>query len=1391
MDTISSPVSRRYFAVVLSALALLGFAVSSAAAPPEVGPAAATAGTRRVTVPPPERPDDPPASTASLGLRAEGPPALVPFGPATSVQVNVNASGNNILGDAANEPTIAIDRTNPNHIAIGWRQFDTVANNFRQAGHAYSTDGGQTWTFPGVLQPGVFRSDPVMASDAGGTFYFCSLSTPGGGYAAEVFRSMDGGITWLAPVEASGGDKQWLVVDDRPSGMGAGHVYENWNVQFSCCPPNDFTRSINGAASFQSPIAIPLPSMKWGTLSVGSDGTLYIAGATLNQSGHLVTRSSNARDPDVTPAFDFVNSVSLGGQTGGFGGASDPNPGGLLGQVWLAADPSQVNRLYVLASVIPPAGNPLDVMFARSVNKAVSWSAPVRVNDDPASGAFHWFGTMSVAPNGRIDVVWNDTRNSGIGYISQLFYSFSVDTGFTWSPNEALSPAWNSHEGWPNQNKIGDYYHMISDNGGASLAYSATFNFNPELGQHEQDVYFLRIMADCNDNGIPDDQDVVDGAPDCNHNLIPDECEPNTDCNNNGIADICDIFSGVSADCNLNLIPDECENPADCNNNGQADFCDIAAGAPDCNLNGIPDECDISSGTSHDCNGNHIPDECDLSSSASRDCNGNSIPDECDIASGLSHDCQPNGIPDECDIVAIERLVNTEAAVLGFVDISASGTPLNLGDDTAADVVVPFPLPVPGGPTVSVANNGGVGLVSGTGLGPVDNWPLPSTNAFGDNAGMLVFWDDLDATTGNVYYQTIGSSPSRTFIVQWYNRPHYPGDVVLDGDEATFQVQIFETPVGGIAAQYLYNDTNFLDAQFNNGASATVGYQRDATYALQWSFNTAGAVNSSVVLSLLNGDSNGNGVLDECEAPPPGSIVWDTDPLSANRTTRSLRFRVDAAATASGAAAGENAIKVELVSLHHPDPRNATQFPPPNASRYSTFDTNTNGVCSGATPSPNYNGHPCNTDADCVGCPCNGDVDNSGGFVNFTDVSIVGNCANNGNCAACVNSCDVNCDGDINSDDIAATVCLVQGQPPTTCCLGASADGVCIGNPAPPLVACTGEVFPANAQAEGGCARWVGRPGTFYEGQDAQDLGSYRAARLQCTPFYFDWVTETAGNVCAAPFLGPTNTGLPCATDADCGGRVCVLSTNHGDPCTADAQCPGGTCPPTCIPKKITVVGAGIMPSSEYSVQTYGASCKGSEVGCTNVSAPVQMLTRQHGDLYLKFYPGSLPLTDQPDSRDVSWVVESFKKLSTGLVKAIAKITPNLPEENLDVDAMDISSVLDATKGYAYRFGGPCPCPSAATCGALACPLGTDSVCTGSALPGLGAEAKCIKTCTGGPNDGEPCLNGKHCGNTCATGPRAGVLCHSDSDCWSGNLCTIVGTCGTPLCRDRCGRCTP
>src|SRR5437762_11113002 len=149
----------------------------------------------------------------------------------------------------------------------------------------------------------------------------------------------------------------------------------------------------------------------------------------------------------------------------------------------------------MLASVQPTGFNTgIDVMFARSTDGGLTFSAPHRINDDPINHSkWHWFGTFSVAPNGRIDAVWFDTRNAANNTDSQLFYSFSSDGGVTWSTNVAVSNSFNAFEGYPVQNKIGDYITIVSDNTGGDVAYSATFNFNPNTDQHEQDVYYVRV----------------------------------------------------------------------------------------------------------------------------------------------------------------------------------------------------------------------------------------------------------------------------------------------------------------------------------------------------------------------------------------------------------------------------------------------------------------------------------------------------------------------------------------------------------------------------------------------------------------------------------------------------------------------------------------------------------------------------------------------------------------------------------------------------------------------------------------------------------------------------------------------------------------------------------
>ena len=440
-----------------------------------------------------EKYDNPPA----LIYRLDTSPRMIsPHGVFTSYQVNVDANGNNIVGDAANECTISVDPTNGNKMVIGWRQFNNVTSNFRQGGWGYTTDAGVHWTFPGVLQNNVFRSDPVTDSDETGTFFYLSLLET---FCENMYRSTNGGQSWteLQPDGlAEGGDKQWFTID-KTNGPGHGFQYQaSDGINCDNTGVVEFQRSTDGGVTWQAPIAIPPlndPPTD-GTLDVDTNGNLFIGGEGNSFNSFSCVRSSNAQIGNQTPTFDQVTQhINMGGDLSGGG----INPAGLDGMLFLAVDRSggpTNNNIYMLASVRPSGRNTTDVMFVRSTDGGVTFSAPHKVNDDPVNPSkWHWFGTFSVAPNGRLDAVWYDSRNAANNTDSQLFYSWSTDAGVTWSPNVAVSNAFIPSEGYPNQSKIGDYITIVSDATGGNVAYSATFNFNPNRNQHEEDIYYVRV----------------------------------------------------------------------------------------------------------------------------------------------------------------------------------------------------------------------------------------------------------------------------------------------------------------------------------------------------------------------------------------------------------------------------------------------------------------------------------------------------------------------------------------------------------------------------------------------------------------------------------------------------------------------------------------------------------------------------------------------------------------------------------------------------------------------------------------------------------------------------------------------------------------------------------
>lgn len=162
-----------------------------------------------------------------------------------------------------------------------------------------------------------------------------------------------------------------------------------------------------------------------------------------------------------------------------------------------------------------------------------------------------------------------------------------------------------------------------------------------------------------------------------------------------------------------------------------------------------------------------------------------------------------------------------------------------------------------------------------------------------------------------------------------------------------------------------------------------------------------------------------------------------------------------------------------------------------------------------------------------------------------------------------------------------------------------------------------------------GQARWVGPPAQYVE---SSSTGTpFYASVLQCAPHYQDWSTV----------------GL------------------------------------------LHVTGSAIVPSSIYDVENVAASCAGVEASCTAVSAPLSISTTRWADVEQPYNPPAT--SDQPDTGDISALVNKFKSAAGAPIKARGLIAGNdafgnITTLNVDLGFGHISACVNAFRGAAYPY---------------------------------------------------------------------------------------------------------
>ena len=478
------------------------------------------------------------ALALTLAALAPAPASATTF-KAPEVDGAVQVTGDTGAARGHVTPTMAVDPRDPRTLVVA----EGDAYSSRCMVHV-SRNGGLTWTdatqpqtppdWPGCgfAVTGVL-ADLAFAPD--GTLYYAFSAFQPTTYQQRIYlaRSSDLGLTWdttalprIGPDPAKrefGADAMPSLVIDRndPNRVYVAWWSNNgtWNLPstISGADSSVWCRlvdnriiarpwvavSSDGGKTFSAPVDMA-PGIDQCTtepyLAQGKDGALLA----------FFGQATRTTDPGKAPPAHLFFSVSRDGgktftakaiheQSGPADGAASTSTSD-----WLSAPSPGVDvktgNIYVTWEELG-AGVP-KILFERSTDGGKTWGDPVKVNDGDGKRDFDFaeeFPTLSVAPNGRIDVVWYDYRNDPVykdgdrsNGFQDVYYASSTNGGVGWSKNVRVNDRPIDRRFGPRkQGSIDGPLGIVSSDTVVSVAWDDTRNGNPSTGA--EDIYFARL----------------------------------------------------------------------------------------------------------------------------------------------------------------------------------------------------------------------------------------------------------------------------------------------------------------------------------------------------------------------------------------------------------------------------------------------------------------------------------------------------------------------------------------------------------------------------------------------------------------------------------------------------------------------------------------------------------------------------------------------------------------------------------------------------------------------------------------------------------------------------------------------------------------------------------
>lgn len=358
----------------------------------------------------------------------------------------------NITGNSSDESetTVAISRTNPNIIVVGFNDGAQLSASLGMTA-CVSTNAGNSWSkihLPKVNFHGAKAwCDPILICDDSGMFYYAFLAISSSFSISDIIvgRSTDG-FNWVlgspvvgdtvAPTKLQ--DKPTIAVDRDPNSPYHGRLYIAWSEYPSIADTlwdgiNYVAYSDDHGASWSKPLEYSTAFGHFATLRVGKGGTVFISSNNFlndtvasfamevsHDGGNTFSEYPIAMRQKAYPVDHNVYTYAMLKGSKGF----RANP-----YICFDLNP-ETNELFAVYGSYDTIHNAAHEFMVRSLDEGVTWLAPIRIGNPTLLDRDHcmpWV-TYDQATKQAYAVMYSSEEDSANILMRRVRYSFDTPT---------------------------------------------------------------------------------------------------------------------------------------------------------------------------------------------------------------------------------------------------------------------------------------------------------------------------------------------------------------------------------------------------------------------------------------------------------------------------------------------------------------------------------------------------------------------------------------------------------------------------------------------------------------------------------------------------------------------------------------------------------------------------------------------------------------------------------------------------------------------------------------------------------------------------------------------------------------------------------------------------